>query len=86
MSKGLNLINTSIRELYLLRKGNDAEVRVLYEIEDDAGNLVKSVNYFVLFSAFPNDIKAPLNISLRLISKEINNTAVNENKESWTDI
>lgn len=86
MAKGLNLTDTNIVEFYMLVKVGGADVRVLYDIRDDNGDIVKHENYLREFKDLPIQVKAALNNALRLMSKEINNLAVSENKESWTDL
>jgi hypothetical protein len=88
MAKGLTLISTNIREmkLFVSDHDNDASVKVLYEINDDQGTKVKSELYSVMYSDLPTQCKAALNTALNLISKEINNSAVNENTGTWDAI
>ena len=86
MAKGLVLQSTNIRELKLFVTNSDADLKVLYEINDDQGQLVKSELYEAKFSDLPTQCKASLNAALGLISKNINNLAVQENSDTWADI
>jgi hypothetical protein len=64
----------------------DASLTIVYEVEDDQGGKVKTELYEVMFSDLPTQCRASLNAALRLISQDINNLAVNENRGTWDDI
>ena len=88
MAKGLNLVSTNIRELTLLvnDQGDDANLKILVEVNDDTGMYVKSESLNYRFSGLPGQARAHLNNFLRTMSKIINNDLVEENKGTWTDL
>ena len=86
MARGVNLINTEIKNFSMSVQANDAMCHVEYIIYDDAGNPVKTEVVSKIFSLWSNQIKANLNNALRLISQEINNNSVAENTPTWTDL
>ena len=88
MAKGLTLLSTDIREMSILvNDGNtDAKVKVLVEVLDSIGDVVRYDSLDYKFSDLPAQVKAAFNNALRLMSKDINNDVVEENSETWTDL
>ena len=85
MAKGLNLVAADIVEFGFIVNGDDADVKYLVAVYDDGGSLVNYESEQVKFSRLSTQIRAALNNAMRLLSKDANNSKVNENKETWVD-
>lgn len=86
MAKGLNLIDTNILEVHMARTNGDMHIRARHVLIDDHSAAVAQDTYEVDFSKMPTDLRAAANNFMKALSKELNNKAVAENKDSWVNI
>ena len=87
MAKVRNLVSTDIRQFHLsIDDGGVGNVRVLYDVIDETDGIVLEDNYHAAFVDLPANVQASFNNALRMMSREINNSAVEEDSETWVDL
>ena len=86
MAKGLSLVNTNIINFSLSVQGDDAITHIEYEVIDDTDSVIKREVLTRNFTQWANQVRASLNNALGLMSQEVNQECVNEDKPTWTDI
>jgi hypothetical protein len=83
-AKVINVTTTEVVTMTVAADGVTyciAEARIL----DSGGNEVKRVYKAIPFDDLTVPVRAGINLTMRFLSKEINNEYADENSETWTD-